>query len=617
MNDMRMHETKTRKYCISLGIAAFCCALTLSLATCAMPVANPGASGSGGTGHIVLSVPAIAAWAQPGFTSGSKSASSKAIGMVTSVTINIQNASGTDVITPVTTSVSLSSITTSVDIAAVPAGSDYTIKASVYNSHTSTTDPVVTGSVAGISVTAGATTKATVTCLPVSPASLSLDAKASASLATYSEKWYTMSVTSGTSYYVSESSGLCMVALFDANGGLLSSGTSSLSYASTYTGTLYICEIAEVAVEAGLTVSTTPAVINEGSVSAPVALTLGSAHSFLVGPYGGGSETSYYSFTTSSASAYVLDIPGATYFDASLYSDAAFTTLVTSSSSCVRGVPLSGLSASATYYLKLQTGNSSRIASSGQIVDAATYAAKIKNSDGSLAAPQTISVGASYAGKVGADYNDAVSYYTFTTGASGRDYSLSMGSISPSGNYLSIRVRDASGTSVYSTSQTNILSSANGLSTTLFLAPNTVYSVSVQNALGSDATSYNLKVATASEPTYVALADSTWAEGSLASSDSSVWYKATVSAGSYAFYLDSVTSGSGSYTGSVTVSAYNSDRSTAYFTNQSALYSGKAITVPSGETAVYFLVTMYDQPGSYALKFGLAPDSGSLTITAN
>ena len=105
---------------------------------------------------------------------------------------------------------------------------------------------------------------------------------------------------------------------------------------------------------------------SEGSKNNPVALTLGEAHT------GGKVEgydyytkrgNSYYKFTTTSADNYTLSMNNSDSLDCYLYSDTAFSSLVSNTNNgCTAGNNLSatfkgsgtGLSASTTYYLEIE-----------------------------------------------------------------------------------------------------------------------------------------------------------------------------------------------------------------------------------------------------------------------
>ena len=107
---------------------------------------------------------------------------------------------------------------------------------------------------------------------------------------------------------------------------------------------------------------------SEGSKNNPVELTLGAAHT------GGKVEgydyysynrgNSYYKFTTTSADNYTLSMNNSDSLDCYLYSDSAFSSLVsnthngctagTNLSTTFKGIKGTGLSASTTYYLEIE-----------------------------------------------------------------------------------------------------------------------------------------------------------------------------------------------------------------------------------------------------------------------
>ncbi|SVD06276.1 uncharacterized protein METZ01_LOCUS359130, partial [marine metagenome] len=108
---------------------------------------------------------------------------------------------------------------------------------------------------------------------------------------------------------------------------------------------------------------------SEGSTSNPVELTLGTAHSGTVEGYYYGGQ-SYYKFTTSGADNYTLSMNNSASLDCSLYSDSGFTSYVSySTNNCTANAnlsktfvgtnPATGLSATKTYYLKIEPQASS------------------------------------------------------------------------------------------------------------------------------------------------------------------------------------------------------------------------------------------------------------------
>ena len=106
---------------------------------------------------------------------------------------------------------------------------------------------------------------------------------------------------------------------------------------------------------------------SEGSKNTPIALTLGDAHTggkvegyFYLWEHRG---NSYYKFTTTSADNYTLSMNNSDSLDCYLYSDTAFSSLVSNTNNgCTAGNNLSatfkgsgtGLSASTTYYLEIE-----------------------------------------------------------------------------------------------------------------------------------------------------------------------------------------------------------------------------------------------------------------------
>jgi hypothetical protein len=105
---------------------------------------------------------------------------------------------------------------------------------------------------------------------------------------------------------------------------------------------------------------------SEGSKNNPVELTLSTAHTGGVEGYDYYSYNrgnSYYKFTTTSADNYTLSMNNSDSLDCYLYSDTAFSSLVSNTNNgCTAGNNLSatfkgsgtGLSGSTTYYLEIE-----------------------------------------------------------------------------------------------------------------------------------------------------------------------------------------------------------------------------------------------------------------------
>jgi hypothetical protein len=166
------------------------------------------------------------------------------------------------------------------------------------------------------------------------------------------------------------------------------------------------------------------------------------------------------------------------------------------------------------------------------------------------------------------------------------------------------------------TYQCGSISVTNNTTVRELLSPNTDYYLELDN-WATAAQSFSLTVASYI-PTFVSLTPGdAWTSGSIVSGDDLVWYKATVTPGTkYTINLDNAYEGSNEYTSYAEISAYEADRSTSYFTDVYQGYSlahTQVLTVPSGETSLYILVS--GNPGTYALKLSVAPASGGLAIT--
>jgi hypothetical protein len=601
---------KKRHLCIPMLLAVIM-VVGLSLA-CANPMSSTAKApaGAANTGSLSVDISSFASWLPTSQTTpvgkNLVAAQSRALAVATSVKIEVVDSGGTAVISPVTLSVYTynTNSSTTQTVSLIPVGTNYTVKVSVFNSHSSTSIPMVTGQAAGINVADGATTAVSVHCIPVSTSPLALDAAPSvATLTSYAEKWYSLTVSSGTHYYFEQTDGNVIVGLFNGSGTYISTVSGYLDYSATFSGTLYLCAVAYYgAGNAGLSVFSTAPVLNEGSVAGPVSLTLNSVHTFKTGP-SSSQSSSYYSFTTTSAGNYALDTAYFNSFATTLYSNSGFTTVVSSNTATTNGSKFTGLLASAPYYLKLTNlSSSSLLLSSGQLVDPATISANT-DGEGSSTSPVSLTVGTGQSGKVGTHSYNAISYYSFTTG-SGSDYRLSLSSVVPSPS-SSVSVTLYSNASYTTSVGSFSFTGSNGSNLDLVLASSTVYYLSVTNNATNGALTYSLQVGNLAPPASLPTGG-VWTSGSINASGASTWYQATVVGGqTYSLNWDDAYQGSGSYTLDVVVSAYQANRSTAYLTNVDSGYSSAStITVPAGQTTIFIKVSAYNYgyTGTFALK---------------
>lgn len=578
---------------------------------CANPMSGSAKSaGSANTGSLSVEIPAIATWLQTYQSNptgkNAVATRSRAMAVATSVKIEVLDSGSNAVIAPWTMNVYTNSInsTTTQTVNLIPVGTGYTVKVSVYNSYSSTSVPMVSGQTGGVNITDGATTPVSVHCTPISPSALTLDGAASvAALASYAEQWYSLSVTSGVHYYFQQTSSTIVMGIFNSSGTYISSAYDYIDYAATFTGTLYVGAVANGSGTSNLTVSSTAPVLNEGGLASPVPLALNTAHLFKAGPSASSQSISYYSFTTTTSGTYALDTAYA-YFTTSLYSNPGFTAVVVASSTSDYGITFTGLSALATYYLKITNNSSVSMSMSGQIADPATISANT-DGEGSIATPVPLTIDSSWAGKVGNhSYND-ISYYSFTTG-SGVDYRLTLSSVAPSPS-SSVWV-GLYGNASYTTQVGSFsVNTTTGASLDLVLTPSTVYYLAVSSSPANSALSYSLEVGALALPIFnVLTVGGGWTNGSMNTTGGSTWYQATVVPGqSYSLYWDDSFQGSGAYSLDVVVSAYQSNRTTPYFTNDDSGYTTPwTFTVPAGQTVLYVKVAAWSgsDTGTFALK---------------
>ena len=165
----------------------------------------------------------------------------------------------------------------------------------------------------------------------------------------------------------------------------------------------------------------------DGSASAPVELTVGTAKSGATGKYG----YSYYKFTTPStgAGSYELEIASLvitnSYSSSSavityIYSDSGYSTVLDYGDSCLASCTqyfsYKALDASTTYYLRMY--------GYGDL----TYSLTVSKggSEGSTNNPVELTLGTAHSGSVEGTNYYGKSYYTFTTLASTDNYTLTM-----------------------------------------------------------------------------------------------------------------------------------------------------------------------------------------------
>jgi hypothetical protein len=607
-----------RAQIFGMSLCAFLCAI---LAACDNGFALPAASGletvssSAATtvsGSLSISLPSTAAWlaalqgeggAADTHASNSLSTRSRALARASSVKVEIYK-DGTPVIDAVTLDsykYGVGGTSSTSTVSNIPVGSGYTVNVSVYSAYTSTTTPIVTGTASSVEIKKNATTSLTIQCLPNNPMSLSLGTSVSSVLASQAEKWYSATVTSGTTYYFTQDNGNCAIGIFDDTGTYIASDASYIKYSAAYTGTLYLVvanSYSSGSVTSALCMSTALPVLNEGSASSPVALTFDAAHTFKTGP-AGDQDTSYYTITTTSAGTYALSTAYG-YYTAILYSDSSFSTGIPSASSAY-GAIFNGLAAGKQYWLKLTDCASSGLNISGKIISSAAIAADT-SSEGIIASPITLTDSVAHLGKVGNLIYNATSYYKFTAGA-GNDYRLSLTGVSPESIFLTACV----GSDSLFASNFDSLWTGSSESKDITLAPGSTYYIQViSSGSNSSNCAYSLSISAIAAPSFTALpvvTANTWTSGSVTTAVSGQWYKATVepSTNYTLFYDDSSSNSSSTYTLSGAVTVYDSSRSTVLLSY--CLYSGKMITTGAADTTIYIKVASGNgNTGTFALK---------------
>ncbi len=159
-------------------------------------------------------------------------------------------------------------------------------------------------------------------------------------------------------------------------------------------------------------------ITNEGSISAPVVLTLDAAHNGHVGTASAGTGESYYRFTAGSAGYYGIkasNLTGTLYFK--LYSDSGFTALKESADSAA-GITDVVLDSATVYYLKVINENSSGLEYT-LLLSRTGDLPRENTAEGSIASPVELTLDTAHSGKVGSTNDNFSSYYKFTAGDTG------------------------------------------------------------------------------------------------------------------------------------------------------------------------------------------------------
>jgi hypothetical protein len=589
----------------ALAIAA-AAAIMLAI-SCANPLGARKNARPAGSGTLMVSLPAAAAWiaqipagqdAVPAGKDGPSPAfAGKAFCRSTSYTVEVLDASGEAVIPPASAETASSGSLSALAVD-VPQGSGYTVRLSVYNAAASAANPVVRGEARGVAVVSGADTPLAITCLPVNPGRIPMNgSQLYFTLPSAGEKWFSMDCAAGESYAVTMLRNGISMALFDGDGNFLSSGVTGLEYAATVSGTVYVCALATGSMNNYAYLYASP-MAQEGSVGDPIALELNVPHVFTAGPGSSSKNTSYYRFTTTEAGDYAF--VATCYCDTYLYLDPNFSNEILARTDRRIGTVASGLAADTTYYLKIRNKASGQMSAAGTIVDPSVIRAD-SGGEGSLSDPVPLPLGTSRPAAVGGKPYNSASYYRFRTGA-GKDYRIILPA---SGNTLLAMVyADPSFSGFVDSLRTT---QARALSKEMTLSPSTTYYLEVINEFCDQSMAFQLLVDRVGEPAFTPLpSDGAWMACSLDSSGGSAWFEADVVGGRvYTLNWDDAYQGSGLYSLDIRGSVFHGDRQTAYYRNiDSAYNAGITLNVPEGETKLYVQIMDYSyyKTGTFALK---------------
>jgi hypothetical protein len=603
----------------------FVAVIFLALCACKNPVADSanGVTSPEPTAHAVGSLTLGISVISP-YIQNSSAPVSRAYLYATSVTVSVQTSSGTNVVTPVSQTLSLSNTTGSTTstlsaIPNIPVGTGYRIIVDIYSS-ASGTAKLVSGTATGVAIAEGVSTPVSVTCTPSTPTSLSFNTDFSPSLAATGEAWYSFSAIANQLYAIQAPFPTAYLFLFDSTGTLVSD-CSSASYNLTPTaaGTYYL-GVAAGAAAVAPTIRVN-AIFNEGSVASPVSVALDTNRTFKLGNVTG-QTYSYYGFTTTTAGTYYFVSPSSVSYYSTLYSDSAFSTTVKSSTYANGEYALTGLSAATTYYWRLQNNNGANLNFTGRLVSPTAAAAETYN-EGSIASPVTLTLGTARNATFGGHSWNRNSYYTFTTGPSPAPYLLHFGTFPSTLPYIYYYLGTDATFASYNTSNSTNSSDLN----ISVLAANTTYYLRLMPSssypFDSQATlAVTLSARSCIELSIGANASAAYTAGSIASGQLDAWYHVSLlnsNGSTFRINWDNAYNGSGTYTLYTNVSAYRGN-GTSYFTGMSSGYGNnyQQIVVPSGEADAFIRVlpAYSGDTGSFGVRF-IYPPTGSIVVTVH
>jgi len=601
--------------------------ICLSLCTVLFLVgcAQPAATTSNSSGSLTLNIASVATWLRAaGVGSSTSVQGGRAILYATSVKVYITNSSGNNVIPPVTQTLSMTSAGTSGTalsaITGIPIGSNYKVSVYVYNSAYSTTSYVVSGSTTGVSIQENTATSVDVVCLPSSTTSLTANIVYTSSLDAYDEVWKSVTAVAGIPYTFNPPSSTSInLFVFDSAGEFLAdASTTAFSVTPTVDTTYYVGLATGSTSVSGFNYSVSgifPAA-NEGSILNPVPITLDANHTFVIGTSTNSDQYSYYTFTTGTAGYYYLNFTSTSiYYSFILGTSSDFSSYSNSGSYLSSGYGLSNLTASTQYYLRIQNLNTSSNISTTGIVISPEELAVLSRNEGSLTAPELLTVGAARSCLVGTDAYDSSSYYYFVAGTQAQ-HSLSVGTLSGSLLSASISVYSDATYAVSVGSRSSM--GSDSILRLYGLTAGQTYYVKLTKASFSGTTQPIVPLTITNDtPAYTTLALSeSYTPGTFSDSTGFGYYQVAVSPSTtYNIGWDDGWSGSGTYTCDVKVSAYNDDL-VSYFVNNDAAYSSPVlVTTASDQTVLYICVLPYGSgdSGTFGIRC-YAPSVGSLSV---
>jgi hypothetical protein len=367
-----------------------------------------------------------------------------------------------------------------------------------------------------------------------------------------------------------------------------------------------------------------PGPSNEGSAAQPIELAADVNHIFRVGLASAGEGFSYYSFIPPSTGAYYLSPGTVPTLTATMrvYSDAGFSSLVSTIALATEEIPFGTLTSGETVYISLENPLTTRRYSQSWRIMSPAFVASHGYSDGTVSSPLALALDAPHSCQIGGHSWSDVDYYSFTTGSTWTSITLSIEDANaPVGAMYYFLGTDPT----FDTFVQEGSISSGGAAVWGLAAGTTYYLRMARSAANLFDVRGTFTLSVLTPPfTYEALplrADpqAAYTAGAISSGMTEKWYRVDLpdaNGGSYVIGWDDQYQGSHTYSLDIAVSAYRGNGSTVYFTRADSAYTTpQAITVPAGESMVLLRVMPWSAggTGTFGIKF-TRPATGGVII---